>query len=446
MLKVDFVTISTNSEIIKRANEVASFFNYSHELFDSVDTLAGKYDDCEVRFVMLSTEGLASKEAAAGMVQVARQIINNAFILAVVSQKLDPQSASFIKKSGANAVLLENEITESSKLEYLTSQKIKAPYIPIKSSEIKLNTTLDFQVFHLLPRNQKFLPAIQKGVPVSENKMQKLNEVGEVYVARDDIEKFKNYLVAHPDLTAAGLASRCRAQFLLLQENYVDLVLLLSDQSSLSSFDLGKQLMEKCETLADELMNSLGAVGDAWEVIDNAAVGSFSVVERSPAVASYAGLFSLMADIGKQNEIMIAALISDVGLLELDPKISKKLHNGQLDQLKEDERSQYEKHPIISLNLALSRKINISPHMKNIILCTHEYHDQKGFPNRPQAGRIPEEAFLIQFSEIVDQASLIKMGQARPPIRELRMKILEREYQGGRFPITFLNKLKPLLI
>jgi len=182
-------------------------------------------------------------------------------------------------------------------------------------------------------------------------------------------------------------------------------------------------------------------------VVNNSSLGEFGSVERSPTIAAYAGLMSLLASIGEPVDVMVAALLSDVGMLELHPKITKKLRQSQdINLLNEDERQQYHNHPVVSLNRCLSRKLQMKEAIKEMILCTHERADGKGFPEARSMAKIPVEAMLIQFSEIIDRAAMVKMGQSRVPVQDVRHQVLNHEMEAANiFSLGFLHKLKPVI-
>lgn len=448
MAAVEFlaITLEKEKEVLQRCQKCCEEFGYTMASEMSIEKFAEHSENYDqVPFVMLSAVH-ASQEESAGMVQVIRQILKDAFIMIVVDRKVPPEVASFVKKSGANIVILEDELLNTSKLEYVASQRVRASYLPIKSAELKVDTEIPFTVYHLMPLNQKFLPVVIRGVQLNESRRSKLESVGEVYIRREDLDKYRKYIDTYQDKTAAGLKSRCRAQFLTFCDTYVQLVMLLTDQSEYASFQAGKDLYERCSTLASDVIMSLGAVGEAWEIINNSSIGEFGSIERAPAIAAYAGLFSLMSGIGEPKDVMISALVADVALIDLDPKTTKILRNIESMKLNDEQRVEYERHPLSSLNKGLSRRLPIPENVKQIIISTHEQADQKGFPNKPRSEKIPAEASLIQFSELIDQNCIIRMGKARVDYNDVKKQIFNQEYlAANRFSLLFLEKIKSVI-
>lgn len=447
MAKYDILLISNDDKTIKRIQEISGDFLFNYEQVNDVDSAMDnfeKYND--VVMVILDAKQVKEPDKIIGQVQVARQLSPDAFILTVVGGKIPADDVVFLKKSGANMVMFDEDFLSTSRLEFISAQKIRASYSPVKISELVMGKTYDFSLYHLLPVNKKFLPVVHKGAELTESKYNKIKEVGEVYIKRDDAPLYKKFIEENTDRSAAGLLSRCRAQFLALSVSFTDLVLLILDQSEYASFDKGKKLYEQVSQLADDLITNLGAVGDAWGVVNNSAVGEFGSVERAPAIAAYTGLLSLETGIGTQGDVMIASMLCDIGMLDLPPKITKKIREGKEKEFNEEEMQLFRVHPIRSLNNCLSRKLPIPENLKTIIQSTHERVDKKGFPNQPMPNKIPEESMLIQFCEMLDRATLIRMGQQRVELQAAKKEIFEREYKTGDcFSLVFLEKIRKQL-
>ncbi len=445
--RLNFLCIGSDAQTITRCQDLATEFEYSFlqtTNADSVLELEGKYEMAQ--FVLVNAVSV-KKEDMNAIVQTVRHVFKESFICVVVDRKIPQDVADFVKKSGANMVILENEFFETSRLEFVASQIIRASYVPVKLSEFPKDCVLDFTLFHLMPLNQKLLPVLPKGSPLTEGRLKKLESVGEVFVRRDEVDRYRQYVELHPDSSGQGLKSRCRAQYLSFCNSHSQLIFLLVDQSENASFKEGKWLYDRCEILARDLLTTLSAVGEAWDVVNNSSLGEFGSVERSPTVAAYAGLISLLTSIGEPVDVMVAALLSDVGMLELHPRVTKKLRQTQNPEaLAPDDLQEYQKHPVLSLNRCLSRKLQIKDSIKEMILCTHERNDGKGFPNARAAEKIPQEAMLIQFSEMLDRGAMVKMGQARQPVQEIKKQLLESHMKEGKvFSFDVLGKLKPIL-
>ncbi len=439
--------ISAKKEFVDRCRVLTKRFQAELMEYKNPDVMSEDEANAKLsQFVVLDAIDSKNQQETAGLVQVARYMATEAQIVVVVEKKVTAEDASFIKKSGANRVLLEDEYFNNSKVEFIYAQKAHSSIIPIKASELVANKPVDMTLLHLMPLNQKFIPFLQKGQILDEARHKKLQSVGEFYIHREEAANFQKYIEANQDKSAAGLKSRCRAQFLNMTFTYKDLVQLITDQSEATSFKEGKELFDRTLELCQNLLNSMGAIGEAWDVVNNSAVDDLTAIDRAPAIAAYAGLMSLMLGIGNPEEVMMCALIADIGLLDLKPEALETLSKQGLSAMKEDDQDTYKKHALLSINRCLARKLPIPENFKNIILCTHECADGSGYPKQLDKSKIPEESFLIQYAEKMDKAALVEFGKERITPQELRKKLFteEQALAGKQFPFDFLAKIKAL--
>ncbi len=438
----DIFLIAPNDELRKVCEAITSGFGYAFQEWKDIDSLfEGERPAKEPRIVVLSAIKVANKSDISGQVQVVRQLFNECFIICVVAKTLDPDAASFLKKSGADVVVLEDEAIRSSKIQFVCSQTLSSAYIPIKASELTPGAEITFDLYHLLPLRGKFLVSKHAGDVLDEAKISKCSSVGEMYIRQKDAAAFSKYTSLHTDQSAAGLARRCRAQFLSLTSSFIELVYHLTNRGEYASFKQGQDFLKQTNEVALSMVASLGGFDDAWNIINNSSIGSFGSISRIPAIAAYAALFSLHTDIGPLEDVMLSALLSDLGIIYLDPKITRKLRNNEISALTTLERDEYEKHPSISLEVVLERKLPISQDVRNIIACTHERIDGNGFPRKLQGPKVPKIAELIQIAELIDQTTCVRLGQARIDKKAFITDFFAREFEQRRFSIDLIAKL-----
>ena len=445
VIRIALVSNEQDARIVKRCFLLSQIIGVGLELFKTAEEFESRARDDEYPLVIVDETGEKENKDTSGKVQVIKYRSPDALVMVLLYSKIDSDMTEFIKRSGAESVLMEDEFIDTCKPEFLAAQKIHGQYIPIKSSEIFSGKALDMNVYHLMPLNRKLMKVMSKDDKPDEAKLKKFHSVGEFYIKREDYPYFQKYIEKNQDKSAKGLASRCRAKYIYLSITYKNLVRILIDQSHTASFKEGKELSDLCYTLAGDLIGSISAVGSAWEVVDNAGFDEMTAIDRTPAIASIAGLFSLVSGMGKPEEVMVACLLADIGLLEISAEGLQKLRSGGLDSMSDEDKKRYHNHPLASINQIMSRKISLTPEMKEIISCTHERVDQKGFPNQPIARRIPFESMLIQFSEKLDQKSKIIFGKQRSDPDVVKKEVHRSEVlQGGCFSFEFLDKMKSL--
>jgi response regulator RpfG family c-di-GMP phosphodiesterase len=442
MASANIAVISKNEEFIKRGKVLGE--NFQSQVFDFADVDQFAKDETNAKTCQFTIlDAVAPENPIAGLVQVARFVSQEANIIVVVDKKVQAEESNFIRKSGANGVLLENEFINQSKIEFIFALKTHGALIPIKAAELAPETVVDMTLHHLMPLNKKIIPFLPKGQILDKARHQKLFSVGEFYIKREEVNEFQSYIEKNRDKSNKGLQSRCRAMFLNMGVTFKNLVQLITDQSQAASYKEGKDLYDRTQELCQTLLNSLSAVGEAWDVINNSSFDDLSAVDRAPAIASYAGLMSLSSGIGKPEEVMISALIADIGLLDLSPAGIRCMQKNQIKEMTPTDREIYENHPIVSINKALARKLPVPDRVKKIIMGTHEHADGSGFPQKWPAEKILPESFLIHYAMKLDQSAMLEFGKERLNPQAQRQALYQQELaQAGKtFSQDFLQKI-----
>ncbi len=439
--RFDIGIVTSDLRLIDRVRAIAGEFGYTlKEFSDLSEFLSAK---CDLRLIIAFVRNEKNPRLAAEMAQTARMVCADAFVICCVERGLPKETASFARKSGADLIVLEDELFETSKLEFMLTQVLRASFLPIKSGDIVPDKALTFDIYHLLPQRKKFIKFLFQGDIPDEARIRKVSEVGEVYISRKAADSFNQYVRETQDDSPEGTVKRLRAQYLALYSGFASLVFLLTDQSELASLGDGSNLLARCRGLIQELLATFGKFGNAWELISLSTIGDAGSVERAPAIASYTALFALSAGIDKIDDLMLAALLSGLGLVFLPPAITRKLREDRSHEMNADEFSVYSQYLDQSLAVLLDRKLSIDEKTRHIILSIHERVDGNGFPRRHYGYQVPEASQLIQFSQEFDHRTVLRLGKPRPdPLKVLGTIFDEGGIKYGRFSDKLLMKLR----
>lgn len=441
MAILDFGLITDDQPLAARGEQLAKEFGYQFRRWQGVEDFMENGVECRV--VLASQKNLSESETgAAEQAQAIRFICKDAFVVTTVSGKVAKESASFAKKSGADLILLEEELGSTSKLEFILTQILKASYFPIKASDLVSGAGFPFSLYHLLPSRGKFICFYSAGDPIEDERLQKCKSVGEIYIRRADVKAYNEYVANRNDRSAEGLARRCRSQFLALSSSYTDLIFLLTDQSEHSSFSEGQKLLAQCRDLCSGLISVLGAYGEASAVINNSAIGDLGSVERAPAIAAYCAVFGLQAEVPEVEEVMLAALVADLGLVLLPPGVTKKIRDEKIGEFTQAELELYRDYPNVSLKIALDRKLSLSEKFRTLVISTHERADGKGFPKGISGPKIPSGSQLIHFCRDLDCGTIVRLGRLRADPSRIRRELLEKD--EGVYSVLFVTQMKKL--
>lgn len=428
MGQTHLIGIGADLKLDKRLKPIADEFQFNYAFFKNCDELSQKHEaDTSVVVAILSVVEVQTAADIAGQVQVLKYACPDCYTILVVDKKIPPESVGFIKKSGVDVIIDESDVFDISFLEFILSQRIRGFMIPVKGQNFKVDSEVPFKVLTVLPLNNKYLPAIHPYERLKPAKIEKLKHSKELYVAREDMDQLQKYIDTHADLSAEGIVSRCRANYMNLCKAHTDFIITLFDKSDKATFSTGKALLDKCTKLASEMLMNLSTLTDPWSIINNSTFGESGSVERSPAIAAMAAMMTMNLDKLNTEDTILAGFLGDVGCLLLPPTTLKKIRHGKMSELSKEELAQYQQHPVYSVNKCLEKKIPLSEDIKNIIMTTHERIDGCGFPKKCEPRHISQESQLLQFCEIVDQHLIIKMGEKTKNAHEIQLKMLKEE-------------------
>lgn len=429
---VDIILISQPSEVNTISN-IAKKFSYSFKSITSVEAIL---EETVTPSLLVVSEFTETNEVAVDeLIQISRQQFPQAYLILIVEKELTKERFNFLSKLGAKTVLLKKEIT-TAKVSFAINQILKAGFIPLKPVDLAADIELPFAVFHLIPYSKKFLQLTKAGEKLSRAKLDKFLKGPELYIQRLDNEALQNFIKNTVDKSAKGLAKRCRANFVALQEEFTNLVFDLTDESNRVSFGEGQALLNRCERLCEELLMNLAEFPKAWEIINNSSIGEFGSLERSPAIAAYCGMFALNLEVKDISTLMLAALLVDIGITSLNDSIADKLRTET--NLNEDELKDYKRVPQKSLDMILARKVALNEKLRNILLGVYERADGKGYPKGLFIEKLTIESQMIRLAKIFDQKTMLKLGGLRENPLVVLKSMLADEDNKKSFASSFL--------
>lgn len=429
----------TKASLISSA---AKEFGYSVQEFGNLDDVFESSLEPSLIFMIEEPGGEFGIDE---IVQAGRQQFPNAHPIIVVEKELTKEKAAFLERQGVKLTLLRHEV-ETGKVAFLISQILKASFIPLKSVDLVPDIALPFTVFHLLPQRRKFLKLVRIGDSISADRLPRLLENPEFYIDRSEIMGYKKYIEETSDKSAKGIAKRCRANFVALQAEFSSLALQVTDESSRMTFHEGQELLARCQKLCSDLLNNLAEFPRAWEIVNSSSIGEFGSLERAPAIAAFSGMMALRGDFKRVDEIMMASLIVDMGILATPNSVARAVRDRKMDSLSKDDESSLHRVPVRSIDLALGRKLSIPEKLRNIVVAVYENADGSGFPNKYNDSKIPIESQLIRFAKEFDSRIQIRLGQARREPLQVMQEIIVDPGLKGIFSEAFLSLVRERIL
>ncbi len=308
-------------------------------------------------------------------------------------------SPSDLKKNGySRALLFPMDSALFEELVVSSSRGgVRKRFKAIKMVDISPGEHLGFSVYCYMPANKKYVLLTADG-NISEKKYEilKSRSTTTVFVETDQVEKFYSYtaekLAKLTDPGASNGSETERSE--RLKQNIQALFHNILDQKAEADYDSGRDLMEQSHQIVQKFVETKTKVNLKNQIANILDTGGDSY-SHAQAVSSLACLISMAIDVGKPEELAIAGLFHDIGIVGFTVEPNPLT----MDKLSPEEMARYASHPISTANMLRSKKFVLTPSVSELIEKHHERVDGKGFPGALSAHKIPLSAQLLAFSD-----------------------------------------------
>jgi HD-GYP domain-containing protein (c-di-GMP phosphodiesterase class II) len=163
-------------------------------------------------------------------------------------------------------------------------------------------------------------------------------------------------------------------------------------------------LVPRTEAVRDLYEQLLRQMGDAHE----------GLYQRAQRVAAVAGLIALGVGQCKPEDVVLAALLCDIGTVLLDEDLHTRSYDtSAFRALGEPERKAVSAHVATSLQTLADKKMAILPKVRTAIQQHHEKYDGSGYPGAIKGPKIAREAQILSVALQLDLLTAVRPGQAR---------------------------------
>lgn len=416
-LSFELLLITQSTSITQRVKTVCDNFGYQFKIAPKPDDVAEKFENAKIKFIVLDSSTAENQNDVVGQLQGIKYFFPELPILVIFPKRFDKNTLPWIRKSGANYVMSEGDFLELPRFDFFVNQLIGSEYLAVKHGDFEKGTSIEIPLYYFMPVNEKFLPIIPAGTILDESRLDKVRKIGEVYIRRADVDAYNQYMQANQSKSAEGLARRCRLQFNEFRSAYLNFINHITEEAENPSYEEGKKLLDLTLKMSRELITMMMSASSVFEIINQSVEGEYNSVDRAPERAAIVGFITVMASIGDTERAMLAALLADVGLLNLPVDHLNHFRVAGYTNLPEPIKKLYEQHPQFSINVVAQKKINLEPPIRDAILYSHSKQDETGFPIvRP--GRIGVEAQLIHFVQLLDDHCRVQWGTPRLNYKE----------------------------
>ncbi|UOF02191.1 HD-GYP domain-containing protein [Bdellovibrio reynosensis] len=442
--KLELLIVDGTEEVLNRAKQVISRHYLTFQSVNSKDLVPGSLGELlRAQVILIAQNQVESSEAFIQRATGVLKVFPRSRMIAVGLPGFQWSEAV------ANVSVLSSfEFLQTLKFEYLCLLRCRGQFQSISSSDLFPMTSMSFPAFIRLSLNQRYLAVVYSNTVLSDDRFQRLVKAeGGLYIQNKDSEKYLEYIKNYFDTSGKSMHKRARASFLAIYSQCLQLnEFLLFDLVQPNEVRVG-QLYQDLKKLIESLFDALKSDADLWDVFREALEEEPANYWRAPWIATYSALIAIKGNQGDPMVAFLAALFTDLGIFDLEDSVTREYLFSSERKVLENQQSQFEKHPILSLNRALIKKLPIEDSVKSVLVCTHERADQKGFPNQVPTEMLPIEAQIVMFAEKIDQAALTKLKETGTGFRFQREKVWEHEKNNlGNFSSEFLDKIAEALI
>ncbi len=327
----------------------------------------------------------------------------------VTNDLTDYQPSVLLKNGFTNVFCLPQDkelLIRSIKEEILTNISGKQSLRPIKIMDVGSDEKLDFGTFVFLPLNNRFVPFSKSNEKIDEERLKKLSkhQVGSLFIDKNDLNRFYTYSANRlRDATKPGMGATERQA--KLETHVRGLFNSIFDQAIKTDFAGGKEMVENCQNIISNFITK-GSSND-WHLRLLASIGDLTdPYNHASRVSTLAALFAVGLDHPNPEDLAMAGMFHDVGMIDIPDIILDKPEN----EWSPEDRAIYEGHPERTMYYLKQKRISLSTEVEKAILQHHEKASGKGYP-RGMSERITVEAQILSYADQFDYLTRIEPGK-----------------------------------
>ncbi len=286
----------------------------------------------------------------------------------------------------------------------------KDKFAPIRLVDIKPDTALDFHIWIFLPMNRKHVRILSAGQKLDSRRLENIknHDVSSVFIIREELPKFYQYTANRlHELVEEGVNTETETLAKeRLQGSIRTLFTSIFDEAASSNISAGKMLLQQCQEIVGTYISQ--RLKNEWYMkVRNAIADSANPYSHSLTVSTLSALFSIGTGIGKADDLAIAGILHDIGLIEVPQAIQEKREEDRTFE----EQQVFANHTTSSVKLIKNKKLVVSEDCLRAIMEHHERYDGKGYPRKKYDKYISPAAQLLSMADQFDYLTRIQPGK-----------------------------------
>lgn len=332
--------------------------------------------------------------------------------LIYVSPEGHHESLADLKKNGFDSIFyvpMDRPLLEKfcRQIEKALSGESKTVYKSVPLLDLEKGSKADFDVYIHLPVNDKFIKLVPAGGQIKERQIEKMKTSGInlLFVEEGELDRYCEAAAAKiKEIAQSG----DQPQFLRQKKLEVAVrnmfIELLSPGET--SFDDGKLKLAATHQIIESFVGPQLKDVKA-KIADIFAETGADIYAHSLRVSSIAALFSIGLSKGKPEDLAIAGLFHDIGLV----KIPERLWFVEPKDMNDEDRQLFSNHPAMSLTLVTDKKMMLFPEIQDAVLNHHENPGGTGYPKGLKANKVSISAQILNLANRLEELTSIRLGK-----------------------------------
>ncbi|UYL08183.1 hypothetical protein B9G69_014115 [Bdellovibrio sp. SKB1291214] len=444
--KLELLLLSQREDVLSRIRDLLNLHNFTFKHVLAIEDL--KVRPYEVQRAIIIVVAQEESEHIGAFTERIMSLAERFPLSTLVTLTHEiPEKNKFTGPKFSRVLLITPfDFFQNFKLEYILLLKARAQFFDIHPTDLFSMTTLPFTVFVRMPVNQRIMGVAFRGAVLSDSKYQKMLSKGGLLIHGRETTAYMEYINTYFDRSGMSLRKRVRSVFLSLAALWVELSEVILFEFKTASDEEVEELYEQLVQLALTMVEIMKSDENLWDTLREVLENDLFDKWRSPWIAVYAAYISVKSGVGNPLDTLMSGLFCDLGLMDIPNATYQKFLSLGESYLESQQLEEYQKHPMMSLNRCLFKKVPVTEAVKAIMVCVHERADEKGFPSQTPFNLVPVESSLIRFAELIDFGVRTTMQEKSIGFKYLREKIWdETKAKPGNFSNEFLGNISESL-
>lgn len=320
-------------------------------------------------------------------------------------------------------------------------------FVPIQSLDIEAEAQITFNLYVNLPLNKKYILYRRAGGQVETQRLERLTEgnVTNFFIEKKDYNEFVRYVAKRlcalvgpnegPNRKAMETAAKAILSSTLEQNDPSIAAAMMANLKDITGMIIENSL-ESVDVRTKKLYHRLALLADKGTDFQKHPVNAASLAVLITFGIGYSREQILM-------DVAMAALLHDLGLSRVPPKVAASAHDPLA--LAIQEREWIYKHPRLSVDILEEKRIPVSELSKTLILQHHEEFNGSGYPNGLRGFAINELSQILRIADEIDQL-FVDLSAPSSPLKIRVVELLRRFSEQKVTEPVLLSRIRKVLI